>query len=385
MDNMLSDMAKDALYGTLVADALGMGLHWIYSQGKIASIVKKNDGVAEFLEPNEENYKGVPSFFAHPTRSPGDGSNYSEYLYIMSKSIDETGFSAGDYIRNFSDHFGVGGAYVGYADGPMRETIYNITSLSKNLKKRVLETESPLSQEKQGAVAHYISRYFFEYDVEGLKDTVKGALKLHEFSKDEMAQVDNLVDAVTEFVGAIGPDDDQMPALSRSVFLADLYSGNELETKIDQAVRITNNNDLAVAYSIFMARILKELYTSERPQPDDVTKKLRALIETHKDVLPETSRKLIDQALSYNELDYRSATKTFGAACHVDMAIPLSIHILMHTSSFREANRINIMASGDNCGRAIFLGALAGALYGVGGERGVPEEWIARTKMVRRV
>ena len=40
---------RAAVLGSLVADAAGMGLHWIYSQGKIAQIVGDNRGIAEFL------------------------------------------------------------------------------------------------------------------------------------------------------------------------------------------------------------------------------------------------------------------------------------------------------------------------------------------------
>jgi len=42
MKHQLTQEAIDAILGTLVADAAGMGVHWIYSQGKIASIVKAN-------------------------------------------------------------------------------------------------------------------------------------------------------------------------------------------------------------------------------------------------------------------------------------------------------------------------------------------------------
>ncbi len=382
---MNNGLVKAAVYGTLVSDASGMGLHWIYSQGKIASVVKKHGGEPEFFEPDEENYQGVPSFFAHPTRSAGDGSNYSEYLYILFKSIKDGEFSVGRYIRNFAEYFGVGGAYVGYADGPMRETVFNITNMAKNIDKKVKGLTSSLDEKKLAAVAHYISRYFFEYEPDELKSVVKGPLKLQEFSKDELAEVDSLVDQVADLAGSIGPDDDQMPALSRSALLPMLYSGSELDSVVEKAVRITNNNDDAVAYSVFMARILAELYEQGSPAAEDVSSVVHTLVKKHSDVLSDKGRELITKALEYPELDYRAATKSFGAACHVHMAVPLSVHILANTSSFIEANRVNILASGDNCGRSIFLGAMAGALYGIGGDAGIPQEWIDRTRMISRI
>ena len=376
---MSKEGVRAAIYGTLVADAAGMGLHWIYSQGKIASVVKAQGGEPEFLEPDKANYKGVPSFFAHPLKSAGDGSNYSSYIYLLFKSIqaNDGAFSPGSYIRAFQEYYGIGGEYVGYADGPMRETIYNITTISKLLQKKVAETPSSLSDDKRDTVAGYIGRYFFEHDSEGLKPVVKNALKLHEFSRDELSQVDALVDAVSGTDMTTGADDDQMPGLSRSALFAYLYSGSELDSQLEGAVHITNNNDLCVSHALFMARILADLY--QRPGG---AAELRAAVQKHLGILPSASQKLVRQAMDYDSLDYRTATKTFGAACHVNMATPLSIHILLNTDSFSEAARTNIFASGDNCGRAIFLGALAGAMYGIGGDRGIPEPWLEKTRLI---
>jgi ADP-ribosylglycohydrolase len=49
------------------------------------------------------------------------------------------------------------------------------------------------------------------------------------------------------------------------------------------------------------------------------------------------------------------------------------------------AIRSNNCAGGDNCRFATFVGALAGAVYGVHGDAGIPQAWIdrlgARTKI----
>lgn len=382
MDTITNTSAvRAAILGTLVADASGMGLHWIYSQGKIAQVVQANNDVAEFLEPDRKNYEGVPSFFAHPLRSAGDGSNYGEYTLVLLRAISADGFDAAGYIRTFQEHFGPGGEYVGYADGPMRETVFNITRLAKEIEQRVLDVSVSLDEEKRESAAHFISRYFFEYEPEGLREQVRTLLKLQQWKKDELAELDRMLDAVADDAGAIGPDDDQMPALSRSAVLAHFYEGGELDAVVERAVRITNNNDTAVAYSRFFARIMRDIYTGETPVGDEGAY-LRSLVERHLHLLAAPSQELVTQALGYESLDLRGATKSFGAACHVDMAVPLAIHILLRTDSFAAANRANIMASGDNCGRAVMLGPIAGALYGVGGERGIPEAWIDRTTSV---
>ncbi|MGI9256880.1 MAG: ADP-ribosylglycohydrolase family protein [Salinispira sp.] len=385
---MNRERVKAAMYGTLAADAAAMGLHWIYSQGKIAAVVKKHGGEPEFLEPDRENYKGVPSFFAHPLKKAGDGSNYGSYYYVLFKSIEDGNFSVGNYIRAFQEYYGIGGEYVGYADTPMRETIFNITTISKSIQKKVMETSSDLPDNKKDIVAGYIGRYFFEHTSDDLKATIKNALKLHEFSRNELALVDSLVDAVADIEMTTGTDDDQMPGLTRSAFFAYVYNADERETELERAVRITNDNDLCVAHAVFMARVLADLYDDaarnqhQNTDGSAIQECLRQLVIEHLDTLPSASQKLIRQAMDYPALNYRDATKTFGAACHVDMAVPLCLHILLNTGSFTEAARVNILASGDTCGRAVFLGALAGAMYGIKGALGIPETWLNRTTLI---
>jgi len=396
-------MLQAAVLGTAVADASGMGLHWIYSQGKIAQIVKAAGGAAEFLEPAPDNYQGVPAFFAHPQRHAGEGSNYGEYLYVLLRSIGERGFERGAYVRAFGEHFGVGGTYVGYADGPMRETIFNMTRLGKEIEQQVLTTETTLDETQHKAAAHYIARYFLEFDTEGLKESVRTPLKLQQWKPEQLSEADRIVDVVSNELGSLGPDDDQMPALSRSAVLAQFAAGEELDRLVEQAVRITNNNDEAVAYSCFFAHIMRDLYEAgpldsgaagepgagsgagATGKPGAAQATLRRLVERHLSKLSQHAQELVTEAMAYEALDYRGATKHFGAACHVDMAVPLVIHILLHTTSFREANRVNILASGDNCGRAVMLGPIAGALYGIGGENGIPEDWIERSTIVARL
>ncbi len=377
-----TDMVRSAILGALVADASGMGLHWIYSQGKIASAVKSNGGVAEFLEPDPANYTGVPAFFAHPRKHAGNSSNYGEYIYVLLKAISEEGFDRGAYIRAFQEHFGVGGEYVGYADGPMRETIFNIAATGKEIERAVLAADSSLNEDRRKAAAHYVARYYFEHDIEGLKQIIRNPLRLQEWSKEELDEADMLVDQVSSAVGEIGPDDDQMPALSRSAVLAHFYEGDKLDAMVSRAVRITNNNDDAVAYSIFAARVLRDLYKEGRPAATDAPEALRRLIQRHISTLDDHARGLVEEALSMEALDYRGAGKKFGMACHVHMAVPLVIHLLLTTSGYSEANRVNILAGGDNCGRTVLLGALGGALYGSGGDHGIPVAWIERSTII---
>jgi ADP-ribosylglycohydrolase len=66
-----------------------------------------------------------------------------------------------------------------------------------------------------------------------------------------------------------------------------------------------------------------------------------------------------------------------GRACPLPQAMPVIFHICRHASTYRDAVERNILAGGDNCGRAPIIGAVFGAASGVQGD-GIPVQWLAR-------
>jgi ADP-ribosylglycohydrolase len=79
--------------------------------------------------------------------------------------------------------------------------------------------------------------------------------------------------------------------------------------------------------------------------------------------------------------DTKAVTLKFGPACDCAMGMPSSLHNVATAESFAAAVRKNIYSCGDSCGRAMIVGALAGAMYGIGGTRGIPEEWLTRARL----
>ena len=67
-----------------------------------------------------------------------------------------------------------------------------------------------------------------------------------------------------------------------------------------------------------------------------------------------------------------------GMSCNLEFGLPGALHILQHSSSYQQAVRTNILAGGDSCGRAIVIGAVAGAVYGAEGNNGIPAQWITK-------
>lgn len=73
------------ILGALVADAASMGLHWVYDQAHIRKLAPE---APEFRTPQAADYEGVKGYFAHPTRTAGDLSQYGEQAVVMHRALD---------------------------------------------------------------------------------------------------------------------------------------------------------------------------------------------------------------------------------------------------------------------------------------------------------
>ncbi|MEP5759102.1 MAG: ADP-ribosylglycohydrolase family protein [Litoreibacter sp.] len=275
-----------ALMGALTADAAGLGLHWLYDVHRIAQVV--GDGPAAFTPIDGSNFEGVSGYFAHGMRRDGQLSQYGETLTVAMRSIiAEGGFEASAYQTAYAEHFGAGGAYVGYIDSPTRGTLANIAAGTLN---------------------------------------------------------------------PSGVDDNQHPAIAT---LPAVFAKHGKDTaKIKAAMEVTNVNEMAAHYSEIIATTLA-LIVSGTP----LKEALQAAAK---------SEPLLANALASNvgSVAYGEITKR---ECHLDQGAPLSWHILANTSSYQEAVEKNIRAGGDSAGRAMIVGALAGAAYEM---VGIPDAWL---------
>lgn len=296
-----------AIVGALVADAASLGLHWLYDPARIAAIEKNGELV--FRQPNAADYAGTSGFFAHGRKQAGESSGYGEVCLLMLKHLAKHGeFKRATYQLEYRAHFGPGGDYAGYIDSPTRQTL------------RVL---LPLD--------------------------------------------------INSFPQISGADDDQMPALATIPVLAATCHGTHevLMQRVEEVVRITNNNDLAVAAARCAATALQGVLSGKQ-----MTQALTDALAIAGDVL----KPVLEQALTMDTLDSVSAAARFGAACHVAEGLPIVFHIARHAPDYTTAIKANIRAGGDSCGRAIMLGALVAAYQAkqqnLAGS--IPLSWLAR-------
>ncbi len=181
----------------------------------------------------------------------------------------------------------------------------------------------------------------------------------------------NLSDAADdEAPEASGIDDDQMPAFSAvPAVVAAGPDAPSLEKNVIKMVRITNDNPLATEASLIVARTIGALLRGE-----DMAATLTNQAEAAGNVL----QPLLREALAAGDRTSVDIAGHFGRACHVQQGLPVVFHIAKNAESFESAIRTNILAGGDSCGRSMALGAIMGARFGFGGERGIPLPWLTR-------
>lgn len=293
--------------GALIADSAALGLHWLYDPGRIAQIEKKQN--IAFLTPDPGNYADTKGFFAHGGKTAGDSSGYGEICLLMLKHYAAHGeFDRMVYQTEFRNLFGPGGAYRGYVDSPTRQTL----------------------------------------------------LKLIPLVPEDYPEIS-------------GADDDQFAALASVAVVTALHTGStdSLLTKIEQIVRLTNDNATAVTAAQYAGAVLAAVLDGKPVE--------QALAQS----LPHAKGELgtlLEDALAMDTLDSVRAAQRFGSACHVLEGLPVIVHILRHATNYQQAVEANIRAGGDSCGRAIMLGAIVAAGAELHGDTAstIPLLWLAR-------
>lgn len=366
------ERCKNMVLGALVADAAAMGLHWIYDQPHILKVAPERP---EFRDPDRHSYEGVPAFFAHPDRKAGAFSQYGEQTMVMLRALDASGgqYEQAEFTRQFSQHFGYGGAYVGYIDHATRGTLDNMRRF-------------------EDAAFACAAALPFEGDPKVPKSLTTKALPLmmrytgtdlhHEFqdilsgeAPEVMAYADRLLAALETLTPATGACDLQLPAIAKLPALVALLTaqgiapGQELDAIICAAVRSTNDHPVALEYGQISAHMMVGAAAEGT---------VAGAISAGRAAANGKAAERLDEAIALSQQDTCTTARHFGMACDLPFGVPAATHNIATATSFTDAVRQNIYSGGDSCGRAILVGAVMGAVHGVGGSQGIPQDWIDR-------
>lgn len=212
-----------------------------------------------------------------------------------------------------------------------------------------------------------------------------------------------------------GADDDQAHIYMKIVPVVSRYAGSpELVSKLTEAIRVHQNNEKAIAFGIIAGRLLEaiilgapleealetvhsnvaeDLGSSE--YKDDVLKafargkkagKEEGFEKTLDDVLLEVSHEIMGEEKSdspFYDLAARSCGLPGSFIAPIMLLYKYASSSMPLPTAFALALRENILASGDTCSRAVYVGAILAAA-GVGSEEGakwqdaIPPDWNAK-------
>jgi ADP-ribosylglycohydrolase len=109
----MKNNARAMVLASFVADALCLGVHWVYNTNVID---KKWGRVEGYIKPER------PTF--HPTKDLGEFTHYGDQTLVLLESVAaQSGFDFGDFSRRWRRFFD---AYEGYFDGATKVTLENL-------------------------------------------------------------------------------------------------------------------------------------------------------------------------------------------------------------------------------------------------------------------
>ena len=371
---MTTPRAKTLILGALVADAAAMGTHWIYDQDRLHSIAPETP---EFTGPDPAHYKDVPAYFAHGTRAAGQTSQYGEQVLVMLDALaaNDGQYNAGIYSNQFRQHFGYGGAWGGYIDHATRETLNNFLRVEDDA--RALAQNLPFAGDRRvtSGLVSKASALIAQTPADELRKKYEEAVHLAHDDPAIRSHATAILDTLLTMPPRFGAVDEQMPATAKLPGLvAALHDAEDalFWPAIDSAVRFSsdhpNAHDLGRVCAAMMRAALKH---------DDIP----TIVDAGQSAGSAHARALIEDARNRLQEDTNSVTKHFGMACDLTQGVPSVVHNILTAKSFAEAVRRNIWAGGDTCGRAILVGSILGAVYGIGGTHGIPEDWIDKMQI----
>jgi ADP-ribosylglycohydrolase len=362
---------KNLVLGALVADAAAMGLHWIYDQDHIAKLAPDSP---EFRAPDAAHYDGVPAYFAHRARGIGDLSQYGEQALVMLRALLASGntYDAQSYAAAFASHFGYGGGYVGYIDGATRNTLDNFRRADEAAMLAVQDL--PFSGGK--SVTHALVTKALGLRAKHTGPALRLAFEqaIRETQKDAAVVAHGLaiLDRIADIDLPTGAHDMQLPAIAKLPPLVALLAtapDAEFNAAIASAVQTTSDHPSAAAFGQVAGRMMQTAVTSGNA---------RAVADAGLAHGTDETTPLISDAIARKGEDNRAVTRHFGMACDLAYGVPSALHNILTAPTYTDAIRANIYAGGDTCGRAILVGAVMGALHGVGGDAGIPDAWVAK-------
>ena len=150
-----------------------------------------------------------------------------------------------------------------------------------------------------------------------------------------------------------GMDDNQMPAIA---VVPGLFANGYAPDVINDAAQVISTNTDVVAGANAVHQCL-QLVAEGQP--------LSEALSVSAGAMEGDVGQLMRDALDIESYEPLEVAKRFGLACYIHHSMPVVWYLLNHADDFESVVRDNIRCGGDNCGRSMALGAIAGLAFGV--------------------
>jgi ADP-ribosylglycohydrolase len=155
----MPDKAQAMVLASFAADALALGVHWIYNTNVID---KKWGRVENYIKPERPTY--------HPTKTLGEFTHYGDQTLVLLKSIAQRpGFDRNKFAADWQQFFK---SYDGYFDGATKATLENFKA-----GKEPTQAGSD-SDDFAGAARIAPLAYYYRADLEQLINSAKAQTAL---------------------------------------------------------------------------------------------------------------------------------------------------------------------------------------------------------------
>ncbi|WP_116472806.1 ADP-ribosylglycohydrolase family protein [Zobellella maritima] len=172
-----------------------------------------------------------------------------------------------------------------------------------------------------------------------------------------------------------GCDDEQTPALATVPALCACYpEPSDLALKVRDAAAVSHRLPEVQQAAQALAHSLNLLL---RGAP--LAQALQVMVDDLPGAWQERARAACEGRPGLDEL-----AEQWGTGCALHESIPVSLALIRRADSYSRAITDNILLGGDSCGRALLVGALAAAHWGVG-EKGIPVGWLLRLNEHQRI
>ena len=205
---------------SFIADALSLGVHWIYN----TNVIDKKWGPVEgYIKPERPTY--------HPTKDLGDFTHYGDQTLVLLESVSaQSGFDLKDFSRRWLQFFD---QYDGYFDGATQATLANIKACKDPL--------SPGSDSEDLAGAGRIAPlvYIYQNDLEKL---ISAARAQTAFTHNH----DQVIDAAEYFARVThGVLDGELPTAALKRVMDEGFSHPPCSQWIEKGLQSTAENTRA--------------------------------------------------------------------------------------------------------------------------------------------